>query len=84
MTCRIAELQYKELVDITDGTRYGCIGDLEVDTESGAIQNIIIYGRSRAFGLLGRENDLIFPWSAIKRIGADLILIDGSIAKSKR
>lgn len=84
MTCRIAELQYKELVDITDGTRYGCIGDLEVDTESGAIQNIIIYGRSRAFGLLGRENDLIFPWSAIKRIGADLILIDGSIAKSQR
>ena len=84
MTCRIAELQYKELVDITDGTRYGCIGDLEVDTESGAIQNIIIYGRSRAFGLLGRENDLIFPWSAIKRIGADLILIDGSIAKSLR
>ena len=83
MTCRIAELQYKELVDITDGTRYGCIGDLEVDTESGAIQNIIIYGRSRAFGLLGRENDLIFPWSAIKRIGADLILIDGSIAKSQ-
>ena len=84
MTCRIAELQYKELVDITDGTRYGCIGDLEVDTESGAIQNIIIYGRSRAFGLLGRENDLIFPWSAIKRIGADLILIDGSIAKSQQ
>ena len=84
MTCRIAELQYKELVDITDGTRYGCIGDLEVDTESGAIQNIIVYGRSRAFGLLGRENDLIFPWSAIKRIGADLILIDGAIAKSQR
>ena len=84
MTCRIAELQYKELVDISDGTRYGFIGDLEVDTESGTITNIIVYGRSRFFGLLGRENDLVFPWSAIKRIGADLILIDGSIEKKSR
>ena len=84
MTCHIAELQYKELVDISDGTRYGFIGDLEVDTESGTIRNIIVYGRSRVFGLLGRENDLVFPWSAIKRIGADLILIDGSIEKKSR
>lgn len=84
MTCHIAELQYKELVDITDGTRYGYIGDLEVDTESGMIQNIIVYGRSRAFGLLGRGNDLIFPWSSIKRIGADLILIEGGSVKNSR
>ena len=84
MTCRIAELQYKELVDISDGTRYGYISDLEVDTESGAVQNIIAYGRARAFGLLGREPDLVFPWSAIKRIGSDLILIDGAIKKISR
>lgn len=84
MICRIAELQYKELVDISDGTRYGFIGDLEVDTETGAIQNIIVYGRSRALGLLGRKNDTVFPWSAIKRIGADLILIDGGNSKPQR
>ena len=84
MTCRIAELQYKELVDISDGTRYGFIGDLEVDTESGSIQNVIVYGRSRALGLLGRENDIVFPWSAIKRIGPDLILIDGGRKQNSR
>ena len=78
MTCRIAELQYKELVDISDGTRYGYIGDLEVDIEDGTIKNLIVYGRPRMFGLLGREGDVVFPWSAIKRVGADLILIDGS------
>lgn len=84
MTCRIAELQYKELVDISDGTRYGYISDLEVDTEQGTIKNVIVYGRPRMFGLLGRESDTVFPWSAIKRIGADLILIDGSSAKDKQ
>ena len=82
MVCRIAELQYKELVDISDGTRYGYIGDLEFDTEQGSIKNIIVYGRSRMFGLLGREGDIVFPWSAIKRIGTDIILVDGSSTKS--
>lgn len=78
MTCRMAELQYKEVVDIVDGTRYGYIGDLEVNTERGTIESIIIYGRPRLFGLLGRETDAVFPWSAVKRIGADLILVEGA------
>ena len=80
MTCRIAQLQYKELVDISDGTRYGCIGDLEIDPDTGTILNIVIYGKGRILGLLGREKDLILPWRAIKRIGEDLILVDGAAA----
>lgn len=83
MTCRIADLQYKEVVDITDGTRYGYIGDLEVDTERGTIENIVIYGRPRLFGLLGRTEDAVFSWSAIKRIGADLILVDGGSGRGR-
>ena len=78
MTCRITELQYKELVDISDGTRYGFIGDMEIDAEHGTIKNIVVCGRTRMFGLLGRAPDVAFPWSAVKRIGADLILIDGN------
>ena len=83
MTCRIAELQYKEVVDIANGTRYGYIGDLEINTERGTVESIIIYGRPRLWGLLGREADAVFPWSAIKRIGADLILVEGA-ADSRR
>jgi len=78
MDCRISELQYKEVVDITDGTRYGYIGDLEVDTETGAVRAVIIAGKSRCLGLLGRQPDAVFPWSSIKRIGADIILVDSS------
>ena len=83
MTCRIAELQYKEVVDIANGTRYGYIGDLEINAERGTVESIIIYGRPRLWGLLGREADTVFPWSAIKRIGADLILVGGA-ADSRR
>ena len=77
MICSISELQYKEVIDIADGTRYGYIGDVEIDADSGAIQSIIISGRSRFFGLLGRDPDTIFSWSSITRFGEDLILVDG-------
>ena len=78
MTCRIAELQYKELVDISSGLRYGFISDLEIDVERGTIENIVVYGKPRAFGIFGRDSDTIFPWKAIKRVGTDLILVDAS------
>ena len=77
MDCRISELQYKEVVDISDGTRYGYIGDLELDADSGTVRSIIIGGKNRCFGLLGRKSDTVFPWSSIKQIGSDIILVDG-------
>lgn len=80
MDCRISELQYKEVVDITDGTRYGYIGDLELDAETGTVRAVIIAGKGRCLGLLGRQPDAVFPWSSIKRIGTDIILVDSGAA----
>ena len=82
MICSISELQYKEVIDIADGTRYGYIGDVEIDTHTGTIQSVIISGRPRFFGLLGREPDTIFPWTSITRFGEDLILVDGRARRS--
>ncbi len=76
MTCRIAELQYKEVIDVADGTRYGFVGDIELDPERGAIVSIVVKGQPRLFGLLGRDEDIVFPWSAVKRFGEDIILVD--------
>ena len=86
MDCRISELQYKEVVDITDGTRYGFIGDLDLDTNTGTVLNIVISGKARCLGLFGHEADAVLPWSSVKRIGADIILVDGSefSSRSKR
>ena len=77
MVCRIAELQYKEVIDISDGTRYGFVEDVELDPERGVIESIVVAGRSRFFGLLGREPDQVFPWPTVKRFGEDIILVDG-------
>ena len=74
MICRIAELQYKEVIDISDGTRYGFVEDVELDPERGVIQSIVVRGQPR---LLGREPDQVFPWPSVKRFGEDIILVEG-------
>ena len=59
---RIAQLKYKEVISIADGSRFGYIGDLELDLESGQVRALVVPGRRRLFGLLGREEDLYIPW----------------------
>lgn len=83
MICNISDLQYKEVIDIADGTRYGYIGDVEIDAQNGTIESVIISGKPRCFGLLGREPDTVFPWSSITRFGEDLILVDGRQRRPK-
>ena len=76
MECRVTDLRYKELIDIRDGARYGCVGDVELDTATGRVKALVVYGRLRLFGLLGREEDAVIPWSAVKRFGEDIILVE--------
>lgn len=84
MDSRIGDLRYKEVINVTDGSRYGYVGDAEVDLESGQIQSLIVPGRLRLFGLLGREKELVFPWSAVRRFGEDIILVEDTAAVLSR
>ena len=67
MVCRVSELRYKELINVTDGSRYGWVGDAEVDLETGQVRALVVPGRLRLFGLLGRTEDTVVPWEAKKR-----------------
>ena len=55
-----------------------------LDLESGRVLALVVPGRLRFFGLLGREPDRIFPWESVKRFGADIILVDGAGAPRLR
>ena len=68
MECRVSELRYKEIINVSDGSRYGWVGDVEVDLDSGQVRALVVPGRLRLFGLLGREED--------RRFGADTILVE--------
>lgn len=73
MRSRITELSCKEVINVCDGTRYGFVNDVEVDCSCGKILSLIVHCRGRLFS---RDDDIIIPWEAIKRIGEDLILVD--------
>ena len=76
METRIAELRYKEVISVTDGSRFGYVGDMEVDLESGQVRALVVPGRLRLFGLLGREEDRYIPWESVRRFGEDTILVE--------
>jgi len=84
MECRWGELCCKEVIGIGDGMRYGFVGDVEFDTESGNVNALVISGRLRFFGLLGREADRVFPWSSVRRFGEDIILVEGGGERVER
>ncbi|MBE6840004.1 MAG: YlmC/YmxH family sporulation protein [Ruminococcus sp.] len=75
MKCSLEDLKYKEVIDIENGEKLGFIDDVELSTDTFEIQYLIIYGKERLFGLLGRENDLMIPCSNIKIIGKDVVLV---------
>ena len=77
METRIAELRWKEVIGLRDGSRFGYVEDMEVDLESGQVRALVVPGRLRFFGLLGREKDHVFPWSSVRRFGEDIILVEG-------
>lgn len=77
MDSRITKLRDKEIIDVRSGSRYGYVGDLEIDLETGKVRSLVVPGRLRLFGLLGREKERVFPWESLRRIGEDIILVEG-------
>ena len=76
MESRMAELRDKEIINIRDGCRFGYVGDVELDLETGKVKALVVPGRLRFFGLLGREEDYVFPWECVRRFGEDIILVE--------
>ena len=74
MPCRMGELRQKEVISVKDGGRLGFVCDVEIDTHTAQVTALVVYGRSRLFGLLGREPDTGIPRRDIEMIGGDIVL----------
>jgi len=84
MTCKIVDLRSKEVISVKDGTRLGCVSDVEIDTCTAQLVAIVIYGRMKLFGLLGREEDIIIRWCDIEVIGEDTILVHYEMPRMRK
>ncbi len=84
MNCRMGDLRDKEVVNIKNGTKIGFVSDVEIDTRTAALTAVVVYGRLRLFGLLGREPDVVIPWKEISLIGDDAVLVDYQEPEQKK
>lgn len=75
MVNKLTDLRDKEVINLKDGYKMGYISDIEFDTVTGSIVSIIVYGKQKFFGLMGREEDLVIRWEDIEVIGDDTILV---------
>ncbi|WP_445488174.1 YlmC/YmxH family sporulation protein [Niallia sp. 03133] len=74
---RLSELSGKEIVDVKNAARLGVLGqtDLEISEKDGQIKTLLIPSL-KWFGLKRTGGELRVPWSQIKKIGSDMIIID--------
>ena len=69
------ELCTKEIVQLQNGACLGRADDLELEPETAHVRALLLLGRPRLFGLMGREETLRIGWEEIERIGLDTILV---------
>ncbi len=72
--CTFSSLRDKEVICTSTGARLGLVSDAEFDAATGTIKALIVPGKLKYLGIK-REKEIRIPWSAIKRIGSDLILV---------
>ena len=70
------DLKLKEVINIKNGICIGCVDDIEIDMDEAVVLALVIFGRKRLFGLLGREEDILIRWECIEIMGEDAILVN--------
>lgn len=76
MLCSFSEIRNKEVVNVKTGLKIGYVDDVQMDTDSGNVVSFVVYGRPRAFGIMGRDDDIVIKCNNIKLIGQDTILVN--------
>lgn len=70
------DFKHKEVINVSDGRRLGFVQDVKAELGSGIITSIVVPGSSNFFNFFSSDNSMIIPWSAIKCIGDDVILVE--------
>ena len=76
MSMKFSDLQCREVICISTGQRLGFVTDIQIEVPGGEVCAIVVPGPCRFLGIAGRHEDYIIPWSCIKKIGPDIVLVD--------
>ena len=70
------DFKRKEVININDGKKLGCVQDVCEDLETGMITSIIVPGENKFTSMFSNKNDIVIPWEKIHCIGDDVILVE--------
>ena len=80
----LEELHHIDVIQARTGANLGRADDLAFSPETGRIEGLILHGRPRLFGLLGRQEDITLPWGDLAQWGEDVILVNTEVAIPER
>jgi YlmC/YmxH family sporulation protein len=72
----VNNLRQMEIIDINSGTKMGYMKDLKVDCDDYRIISILMPTQRSSW--FNKNNSIEIPWEKIKKVGVDVILVDGS------
>ncbi len=81
MKCSVTDLRAKEVINVEDGCRIGCVTDVELDSCTGCLVSIVVFCGRGIWGFLGRGEEIIINWKDIVIIGDDSILVRRGLLK---
>lgn len=73
---KLSEFQDKEVINTCDCKKLGSVTDLIFDECKGCIEAIIIPKSGKWCFLFGEGGEYIIPFSCIRKIGPDIILVE--------
>ena len=71
----------RDVVNMEKGIVIGTVDDIVFDEKNACVEALLIYGRPRLFGLLGRDSDVRIPWAEVISFGRDVILVSTPVAE---
>ncbi|APC40653.1 YlmC/YmxH family sporulation protein [Clostridium estertheticum] len=72
----INNLRQMEIIDINSGSKMGYIKDLKVDCDDYKIISILMPTQKSSW--FNKNDSIEIPWEKVKKVGVDVILVDGS------
>lgn len=73
---KACDLRQKEVINVTTAERLGYVCDVEIDFNTGSIASIIVPGKPKILGVIGKKEDYVIPWDKIVRVGDDVVLVE--------
>jgi YlmC/YmxH family sporulation protein len=77
----INNLKIMEVIDINTGAKLGFIKDIKIDCEEHKIISLLIPITKNSW--FNKFDVIEIPWNKVKKVGVDVILIDGEEDKLK-